>query len=117
MRISDWSSDVCSSDLALAGLPGDCRFPDNGRRRHRLAARQACAGGAAAGAFHRCRALAQGPGHGPRAAVVKGAALVPRTAGASSEEHTSALQSLMRIPYAVICLKPQHIKHIQLKEI
>src|SRR3546814_3418127 len=36
--------------------------------------------------------------------------------GASSEEHTSELQSLMRISYAVFCLKTQimkteHIKH------
>src|SRR3546814_6244175 len=27
----------------------------------------------------------------------------------SSEEHTSELQSLMRIPYAVFCLKNKHI--------
>src|SRR3546814_5880009 len=101
------------------------------------------AGGVAAGAFHRCRALAQGPGQGPRAAVVKGAALVQRTAGAAaggggvpgagqavltgaptrrarrrgrrcgarrSEEHTSELQSLMRISYAVFCLKNKKAK-------
>src|SRR3546814_8290234 len=28
-----------------------------------------------------------------------------------SEEHTSELQSLMRISYAVFCLKKKHIKH------
>src|SRR3546814_9637504 len=30
------------------------------------------------------------------------------TAGARSEEHTSELQSLMRISYAVFCLKKKH---------
>src|SRR3546814_6456170 len=30
-----------------------------------------------------------------------------------SEEHTSELQSLMRLSYAVYCLKHKHIKHIQ----
>src|SRR3546814_1173404 len=29
-----------------------------------------------------------------------------------SEEHTSELQSLMRISYAVFCLKKKHIAHI-----
>src|SRR3546814_6490420 len=32
------------------------------------------------------------------------------TARARSEEHTSELQSLMRISYAVLCLKKQHSK-------
>src|SRR3546814_1580575 len=31
-----------------------------------------------------------------------------------SEEHTSELQSLMRISYAVFCLKKQNIQHISL---
>src|SRR3546814_16434218 len=32
MRISDWSSDVCSSDLAVAGARGGGRNPDAGGR-------------------------------------------------------------------------------------
>src|SRR3546814_2235229 len=32
-----------------------------------------------------------------------------------SEEHTSELQSLMRISYAVFCLKKKKIKHIRIK--
>src|SRR3546814_4833062 len=32
---------------------------------------------------------------------------------ARSEEHTSELQSLMRISYAVFCLKKKHIKNIR----
>src|SRR3546814_8424914 len=33
--------------------------------------------------------------------------------GGRSEEHTSALQSLMRISYAVFCLKKKHTTKIQ----
>src|SRR3546814_17260427 len=34
MRISDWSSDVCSSDLRLIGRPLDVLIPERFRRRH-----------------------------------------------------------------------------------
>src|SRR3546814_9168380 len=86
MRISDWSSDVCSSDLALRSriVSRRCRHS----RRAEIAGRQACAQ-AAAGSADQQRAS------------VRGARLVPRR----SEEHTSELQSLMRISYAVFCLK------------
>src|SRR3546814_1781887 len=33
-----------------------------------------------------------------------------------SEEHTSELQSLMRISYAVFCLKKKNNKHINIKQ-
>src|SRR3546814_6422804 len=36
MRISDWSSDVCSSDLASRSLPEQGRHNGNGDRRPRL---------------------------------------------------------------------------------
>src|SRR3546814_7035200 len=40
-----------------------------------------------------------------------------REGGDRSEEHTSELQSLMRISYAVFCLKKKkHIKHNQTQE-
>src|SRR3546814_8359497 len=58
---------------------------------------------------------------GPRAARrergvrdgVRGGALAPRTVGRHrrSEEHTSELQSLMRISYAVFCLKKKKHRH------
>src|SRR3546814_1738912 len=35
-----------------------------------------------------------------------------RWAGARSEEHTSELQSLMRISYAVFCLKKKKYRHL-----
>src|SRR3546814_4377266 len=36
---------------------------------------------------------------------------------ARSEEHTSELQSLMRISYAVFCLKKQTLQHITIQKI
>src|SRR3546814_7582658 len=39
------------------------------------------------------------------------AARVVDRMGERSEEHTSELQSLMRISYAVFCLKKKHYKH------
>src|SRR3546814_9610542 len=94
MRISDWSSDVCSSDLQDFGIavgqladdlphrlgvyrrsPGDQAFAEGAHPMmiliQRLPARQSAPG------YHLMR----------------------------SEEHTSELQSLMRISYAVFCLK------------
>src|SRR3546814_5142905 len=118
MRISDWSSDVCSSDLTIAAedilhdlgalsiissdsqamgrvgevitrtwqtahkmkvqrgaLPGESGDNDNLRARRYVAK------------YTINPAIAQGMGH------------------ERSEEHTSELQSLMRISYAVFCLK------------
>src|SRR3546814_10373013 len=97
MRISDWSSDVCSSDLARA-----CRHlePDDDRLDHlasaaaeRLAEREQRGEQAA-------RILRFGPGHVFEFGAMRRIAVHHR-----SEEHTSELQSLMRISYAVFCLK------------
>src|SRR3546814_9201500 len=50
-------------------------------------------------------------GHAPRH-LDRNIALVGRVIAGRSEEHTSELQSLMRISYAVFCLKKQkHLKH------
>src|SRR3546814_5169047 len=97
MRISDWSSDVCSSDLSLG------REPAPRRHHQRRQARRA---------FHLggLHALLRRTLHGG----LSGGLLLPdqRRCGAAfqgslhrSEEHTSDLQSLMRISYAVFCLK------------
>src|SRR3546814_2322857 len=107
MRISDWSSDVCSSDLSardvvverrdaldrqrrpfqhdVAGMQQQCHNLD--RLGQRLAAEdwQCCQVG------NPLRSLLQGRKH--------------RLGDIRSEEHTSELQSLMRISYAVFCLK------------
>src|SRR3546814_1339083 len=124
MRISDWSSDVCSSDLAgqfHAGRPA----ADDGEGEQR--------------AFRGRIGFRLGPlerGQDPATDVqrvverlqpwrvrgplvvaevgVGGAAgqqqvvVAQRVAALRSEEHTSELQSLMRISYAVFCLKQKN---------
>src|SRR3546814_7361155 len=66
------------------------------------------AGRRRAGGPHHCRRPrpARGGGRAPAA---------PRRPRRRSEEHTSELQSLMRISYAVFCLKKKK-KHSKLKE-
>src|SRR3546814_5901057 len=107
MRISDWSSDVCSSDLFYhdAGLRGthDGVPAETAAIRHDFVGEMAVAAGA--------------DGGGDRAAKIFvvfefakiGLDLIDRRCGSDrdcrSEEHTSELQSLMRISYAVFCLK------------
>src|SRR3546814_4635492 len=89
MRISDWSSDVCSSDLEL---------------RTALALNPSFTLGHMAYGWALLRA-----GQCDEAIVETGRALrmspVDNFSGFRSEEHTSELQSLMRISYAVFCLK------------
>src|SRR3546814_1254353 len=118
MRISDWSSDVCSSDLhpfqnaqvvaearpqeaAVVALAEPVDVEHLRQLRAGLVERQPVAEVVgevvAAERLHRHRVaahhadLAGGRGGGLRAH--------------RSEEHTSELQSLMRISYAVFCLK------------
>src|SRR3546814_3917869 len=107
MLISDWSSDVCSSDLAHGTglLPAGSRAPahgggpSGGRQRPRR-------GGAPDGT----RPLAYGHGRGRASfrcalrAAFEAARPAPRgDRHYRSEEQTSELQSLMRISYAVVC--------------
>src|SRR3546814_1470168 len=143
MRSSDWSSDVCASDLRLqqaverdplradehrgrqalpfkgrvgwgwvCSRPGhrrgevDPRAPGRGQRRGRGTLRQLPLRPARAGAV--------------RIRLERGLRLVRGTGQARaarrrqrSEEHTSELQSLMRISYAVFCLnKKQKTYHL-----
>src|SRR3546814_1465840 len=113
MRISDWSSDVCSSDLAacdrhrriLESLGGRCvprlragRPQDLPQAECLSCLRHAKPCGCAAfGHFaqHHGAGCDQDTASQP---------LRPRN-GLRSEEHTSELQSLMRISYALFCLK------------
>src|SRR3546814_2643707 len=102
MRISDWSSDVCSSDLdhrkssdeegwlhplslgfagLLRGPAADSDASSEGRTRHGSNPFSTYSGPPRLGLARRCHAPTR------------------------SEEHTSELQSLMRISYAVFCLK------------
>src|SRR3546814_9635734 len=112
MRISDWSSDVCSSDLLhLAGNPALARRHDAFCRGEQTAdGLAACdlqqrVGSPAVrddrrGARARCGMCSVELG--AHAAATERALAV---AGHRSEEHTSELQSLMSISYAVFCLK------------
>src|SRR3546814_6202103 len=116
MRISDWSSDVCSSDLsrrmAKKPLIGSLNrafitSPDAQVARRLIFSREA----------------SQSPVEPPSLYRVPTARSFPSCATAlnrrgrtlascwrRSEEHTSELQSLMRISYAVFCLKKKN-KH------
>src|SRR3546814_3799613 len=101
MRISDWSSDVCSSDLQAdpGGTGGQGEYLVGNRRE-------------------------SGHEHDPEPVLGK-QTLYPhkrssptqardprpqRIEQVRSEEHTSELQSLMRNSYAVFCLKKKTIK-------
>src|SRR3546814_10899150 len=104
MRISDWSSDVCSSDLLVVEIDGkrtrlsesgnaeraDCTFGATGQ--HNVSIIHCDHAGRIANAVRACRT-------GRDNGVVR------------SEEHTSELQSLMRISYAVFCLKKKTTHH------
>src|SRR3546814_2255151 len=97
MRISDWSSDVCSSDLRRAPRPGQAD-----RSWSRTHGRRRCARIRPHSARH-----AEAPAS-DRRSIPAHSRSVPRPVPICpfrSEEHTSELQSLMRISYAVFCLK------------
>src|SRR3546814_8954008 len=116
MRISDWSSDVCSSDLHVTTygsarwatpreIDGAGLFHDAGvflgRKRGRYLRHD---GPEHVMAFAPTRS---GKGVGlviPTLLSWTGSAVIHDIKG-RSEEHTSELQSLMRISYAVFCLK------------
>src|SRR3546814_3541375 len=124
MRISDWSSDVCSSDLLHAPVPVPEQIRDSMlfekhvfqacktmiRMRHPVLAPLMIKMGAAKvpASWYRMPIYYKSNrfsvnGH-------DGVVQWPRR----SEEHTSELQSLMRRSYAVFCLKKQnYINSIQ----
>src|SRR3546814_2930639 len=115
MRISDWSSDVCSSDL-IRSIGFD--LPPTEIKRAEMASPRfsfsisATDGKARTGAITMQRGNIRTPAFMPvgTAATVK--AMRPEEVQATgadrSEEHTSELQSLMRISYAVCCLKKKN---------
>src|SRR3546814_2826348 len=128
MRISDWSSDVCSSDLSelvedepVGGrdcVAVDQRLGQVGRgaaQRHALALAELAIDDDAGYALKRLgdilvRKFAdifRADDVGDHIRIAPGLDRLAR-----SEEHTSELQSLMRISYAVFCLK----KHINNKQ-
>src|SRR3546814_10010693 len=114
MRISDWSSDVCSSDLAS-------------EKSDAPAVSIQCTTGFMPAEEGRSQANLDRPTQDPPISFRNGSWSLlrrcvawphtepPYRTGTRSEEHTSELQSLMRISYAVLCLKKKNIKHTQKK--
>src|SRR3546814_4726045 len=109
MRISDWSSDVCSSDLQpqaeVVYDAGDRRHDHHGRS-DRLAALKVAPANVDQDT---AREDQQHDARSDRSACL------PRLA--RSEEHTSELQSLMRISYAVFCLKKKSKTRLMVRTI
>src|SRR3546814_3420904 len=107
MRISDWISDVCSSDLDIlvnnAGVTRDnliLRMKDDEWSdviRINLEAN-----------FRLARAAAKPMMKARFGRIISITSVVGATGNPRSEEHTSELQSLMRISYAVFCLKKKN---------
>src|SRR3546814_1602356 len=111
MRISDWSSDVCSSDLEHRDQRSLERAPDARQRRiGGISARQEgpVEGDADLVLRHQPLIGGSGFGRGGFGHLALGDEVqiaFGRQPHGRSEEHTSELQSLMRISYAVFCLK------------
>src|SRR3546814_10211607 len=123
MRISDWSSDVCSSDLdeadvgellVLGPVVHRVQHHDLERAEVRVARRRHAAhdpavegiGGDVEAVFEGAglgRALGDQVRRGDDGALIALHSVF--LCAHRSEEHTSELQSLMRISYAVFCLK------------
>src|SRR3546814_8441115 len=122
MRISDWSSDVCSSDLSCQQASAAEESSDAQDR----PAVSACRVGPAGADARPCSELqrqCRRQCHSPRKRLCRRPGEHPaiqlanrrgqrRHAATRSEEHTSELQSLMRISYAVFCLKKKTIHQI-----
>src|SRR3546814_6236787 len=125
MVISDWSSDVCSSDLhpRKRRTPARLSFEDTQpMNENKKVQRIVIAGGGTAG-WMAAAAIARTLGQAVDLTLVESEAIgtigvgestipplvnfnrILRINEARSEEHTSELQSLMRISYAVFSLK------------
>src|SRR3546814_6785926 len=124
MRISDWSSDVCSSDLIRRSGDLECHTAGADRQAEReegaalllrlgepshLAQRRRLPERQPKPARHRFAPLDLAEQRLPLSDPLLHVAPVERARDRPhrlrSEEHTSELQSLMRISYAVFCLK------------
>src|SRR3546814_1150816 len=116
MRISDWSSDVCSSDLAAtrAATIG-VRVNDGPQGTVTVRAANGWAGSTPLDVT-----LLPGTNRlkiEVRDGDVRLKALHLAAEGRRSEEHTSELQSLMRISYAVFCLKKKNHRHTSVNKV
>src|SRR3546814_1007130 len=130
MRISDWSSDVCSSDLELCVLPCNkfralSRTPAQANAARNAGSLPLRADAGHEASLDRCPAVQEVRPDGRRARLHRAlhqAALGEPVAGLAnprqssagwpqvprSDAHTSELQSLMRISSAVFCLNTKN---------
>src|SRR3546814_4702018 len=108
MRISDWSSDVCSSDLSQRVVRAIRSAPSGSPARNPQALDISMSPGAIP--VSRAR-MPDTPAMRPAPSSISAAARPMR-----SEEHTSELQSLMRISYAVFCLKKKTTNELERRE-
>src|SRR3546814_5672144 len=114
MRISDWSSDVCSSDLR-SGTGKRSAAPGSGPRARKTSAagRRRRIGAGVGGSAAKGKARRHLLQDEPRATDAERGPTATFSTGSSrirSEEQTSELQSLMRISYAVFGLKKKNNK-------
>src|SRR3546814_2863357 len=113
MRISDWSSDVCSSDLLYGPGLLSCVLRQRGmdgpawrRAADRPGRPQSLFQGTDRKARDQCRGVPRG-----RVQIGGRALYAQRSVAGRSEEHTYDIQSLMRISYDVFCCKKKKIIH------
>src|SRR3546814_7611480 len=103
MRISDWSSDVCSSDLVGKFICIGLNYSDHAAETGNPIPSEPII-------FMKATSAITGPDDD---------VIIPKDSVKTdweverSEEHTSELQSLMRISYAVFCLKKKTKKKQQ----
>src|SRR3546814_8842227 len=109
MRISDWSSDVCSSDLAAGGTAAE-----RGERRHVAGQGAGDRGSVRAGVLRDGAAAVPAAVRRHQQAYFATGCQYSTDSPQRSEEHTSELQSIMRNSYAVFCLKKKTTTHNQL---
>src|SRR3546814_4335905 len=117
MRISDWSSDVCSSDLMAVSRQAPLVVPPD------FSLVPPAPGAARTGTDSTAEQTLQALFGGPSQRSATETQVLDEAKGATadagirsevrSEEHTSELQSLMRISYAVFCLKKKNQKNKQ----
>src|SRR3546814_4540007 len=123
MRISDWSSDVCSSDLnfihQFASKPANWWIKLASTTNPLVSSTEARTHGSAFSRFlqenplllsRRLFSFESGLGWRVAAFLIALCVVAPllTLCWYRSEEHTSELQSLMRISYAVFCLKKKN---------
>src|SRR3546814_8007880 len=100
VRISDWSSDVCSADLEREGKARIEGKAETDVGRYRITRIDAPDQHVADHFIHVARDV-----------IEIGDPAIEHRGIRRSEEHTSELQSLMRISYAVFCLKKKNQIH------